>query len=124
TGGNPDLREETSDTYTAGLVWSPGGALEGASLQLDWYRIGISNAISTLSPNDVLQACYSTTLNPTLNPASPACALILRNPVTGGLVGERQYGISNRNENIALLRTSGVDLTLDYRLETATLGRF
>ncbi len=123
-GGNPDLGEEDSDTITAGLVWAPDGALAGMSLQLDWYRIRIDNAITTLSANDILNACYNEQFNPERNPNSPACGLILRNPVTGGLVGNPAYGVSKRNENIAFLETEGVDLAFDYSLDTTDMGRF
>jgi outer membrane receptor protein involved in Fe transport len=123
-GGNPDLIEEDSDTLTAGLVWAPAGSLEGLSVQLDWYRIRIDNAITTLSANDVLSACYSEQFNPQRNPDSPACRLISRNPATGGLADSTAYGISRRNENIAFLETEGVDLGLDYRMRTDMLGEF
>ncbi len=123
-GGNPNLKEEDSDTFTAGLVWSPEGALAGLNLQLDWYSIKIDNAITSLSANEVLSACYSQQYNPDRSASSPSCALVHRNPSTGGLVGDRAYGISEANENIAFRKTEGVDLAIDYRFDVADLGRF
>src|SRR5688572_23368018 len=100
------------------------GAFDGLTAQLDWYSIEIVNAISSLSANDVLRACYSAQFNPSGNPGSAACSLVMRNPATGGISDSPAFGISQANENIALLETSGVDLGLNYRLSTPGLGAF
>ncbi len=43
-GGNPSLKPEESWQATAGIVWEP---VPGASLGLDYFKLNLSNAIST-----------------------------------------------------------------------------
>ncbi|MEJ8569266.1 TonB-dependent receptor domain-containing protein [Elongatibacter sediminis] len=57
TGGNPNLDEEEADTTTAGIVFQPSFA-RGLRLSLDWYRTKIDNAISTLSPQGIVDQCF------------------------------------------------------------------
>ncbi len=56
-GGNPALREETSDTYTAGIVLQPR-FLPGFSFTADYYKIKIANYISTVGTTNLIRACY------------------------------------------------------------------
>lgn len=56
-GGNPALREETSDTYTAGIVLQPR-FLPGFSFTADYYKIRIANYISTVGTTNLIRACY------------------------------------------------------------------
>ncbi|MEE8294191.1 MAG: TonB-dependent receptor, partial [Sphingomonadales bacterium] len=44
-GGNPDLEEETSDTYTIGAVITPG-AIPGLSVAIDYYNIEITDILT------------------------------------------------------------------------------
>ncbi|MYL02461.1 MAG: TonB-dependent receptor, partial [Gammaproteobacteria bacterium] len=37
--GNPDLEPEISTTLAVGFDWSPGGALDGLSLQVTWFDV-------------------------------------------------------------------------------------
>jgi outer membrane receptor protein involved in Fe transport len=46
--GNPDLREETADTYTVGMVLQPR-FIPGLALTMDYYNIRIDDAISTIA---------------------------------------------------------------------------
>lgn len=55
-GGNPDLKPETSKTYTVGAVITPGG-IPGLALSLDWYDIKVSGAIGTLTSQEIINAC-------------------------------------------------------------------
>ena len=55
-GGNPDLAPEESDTYSFGLVWTPG-FLDGLVFSFDYYAIEISKGISTLTPEFILNEC-------------------------------------------------------------------
>jgi hypothetical protein len=45
--GNPNLKPETSDTLTVGLVLSPGGWAQGMRISIDYSNIQVKNAIGT-----------------------------------------------------------------------------
>ena len=56
--GNPNLRPETSDTTTLGIVLTPS-ALPGFSFSADWFHIKIKNAIEQASVQIVENSCGS-----------------------------------------------------------------
>ncbi|MHA6724007.1 TonB-dependent receptor domain-containing protein [Sphingomonas sp. RS2018] len=105
-GGNPDLREETSNSWTAGVVLSP---LPGLRLSADYWQIRIDDAIQTLDGNTIVDNCVD---SPTLDNAF--CALVRR----GGLPGVNDpYVVSNidlRQINIGRLDARGVDVAINY----------
>ena len=117
-GGNPRLNEESSDTFTTGLVLTPA-ALPGFRATLDYYDIRVTGAISPLAGgvNSILNLCY----NQIRDAGSVACRAISRNPASG--VIDVQFPVTALNENIGRLQTSGVDLQLNQRLN-AGFGLF
>ena len=79
--GNRDLRNESADSWTAGVVWSPG-FVDGLTLAVDYNEIKLKDQILALSAQIVLNACYD---DPNFNLADPAngnayCSLINRRP--------------------------------------------
>lgn len=65
TGGNPNLKAETSYGYFAGAVWQPGindpehspfRLLNGLNVYADWFQILRRNTITTLSPQQIVDA--------------------------------------------------------------------
>ncbi|MFZ0502536.1 MAG: TonB-dependent receptor [Chthoniobacterales bacterium] len=61
--GNPALEPETSYSYYAGAVWTPGssdpehswwGWANGFTAYVDWFQISLHNQISQLNPQQVL----------------------------------------------------------------------
>lgn len=108
-GGNPNLEEERSDTYTIGAVIRPR-FIPRLAITIDGYDITIENAISVLGGGlaNVLNLCY----NVIQNAQSPFCQAIRRNP--GGLISGEEFSVRVLNENIGLLETRGVDLQVDY----------
>ncbi len=98
---NPDLDSETADTYTLGLVWTPG-RVPGFSVTLDAYRIDIEGAITYVPPEAMFQLCFASK-----NP-DRYCAGIERDP--GGDV-TRKFGTFL---NIGAIETRGYDLSLSY----------
>ncbi len=105
-GGNPELKPETSDSFTVGVVWTPD-AVENLSLAIDYYDVQVDDAINTPDPVDVIQTCYTTP-----NLAAPECARIGRGP--SGTITRFDL----LNENLARLETSGIDLSAGYVLST------
>ncbi|MEX0617897.1 MAG: TonB-dependent receptor [Pseudohongiellaceae bacterium] len=56
TGGNVDLKPETSINKSIGISYQPAGTL-GLDLSLDWQQIDIENTISTYGEQDILDLC-------------------------------------------------------------------
>jgi len=105
---NPNLRPEIADTVTAGFVYQPSFAewIDGLQMSVDWYKIDVSGAVGQLGPQRIVDGCYFDN-NPQL------CALVFRNATTG--IIDR---VMNQRLNIAAARTEGVDMELQYQLET------
>jgi iron complex outermembrane receptor protein len=102
-GGNPNLQEEKSNTFTIGAVIQP---MAGLDISVDYYAIEIEDTISVLggSVTNVLDLCY----NEIKDAGSPFCQAIARR--TDGNV----QLVSVLNSNIGLTETSGVDLNINY----------
>jgi iron complex outermembrane receptor protein len=116
TGGNQELVPETADSYTVGLVWSPGFA-QGASwsdaleFELTYYDISIDSTIQARDAQAKLDGCAAT-LDTVL------CEGIER--ITGGFIA----GFSNTLINIGGTDTSGYDLNMRWALPSTGLGQF
>jgi iron complex outermembrane receptor protein len=108
--GNPALRPETSQSWSAGLVLTPRFA-PGASLSVDWYDITVRNAIGRLDPNYILDQCYESS-----NLSSPYCAEIA--PRTGADSGApgQLTNITDIEGNLGAIKTDGLDVVLHYEL--------
>ena len=78
SGGNPDLKEETSDSLTVGVVFQPS-FLEGFTFSADYFDIDISDVITAPTAQDILNACYD---SPTLD--NQFCGLFQRWGAAGG----------------------------------------
>ncbi|MCK5576490.1 MAG: TonB-dependent receptor [Sphingomonadales bacterium] len=107
-GGNPDLSEETSDTYTLGMVIEPS-AIPGLDITVDYYDITIDDTISVLGGglNNVLNICY----NIIKDANDQYCQAIDRR--SDGNIDT----VSLRNANIGKLETRGVDIQANYTTE-------
>lgn len=101
-GGNINVTEETSDSWSLGLVYE---ITDNFSVTMDYYNFEIDDAIDTTSRSVVLQRCFNQ--SPDTFDASCGGAA-LRN--AGGVLTEVHSGTSNEN----ILKTSGIDLELDY----------
>jgi outer membrane receptor protein involved in Fe transport len=114
-GGNPDLVEETADTYTLGFVWRPA-AVERLSLSLDYYNITVEDVIGSISPVTVANRCYNEDgANPGFELDNFYCNLFTRDSI-GQILNLLEI-----DNNLATLETSGIDLQVDYGFG---LGRF
>ncbi len=63
TGGNPDLRNEISDTTTYGFVFQPGFA-PGLTVSVDRIEIELTDGLSAFTPQDFMAACYDVSPQP------------------------------------------------------------
>ena len=114
-GGNPDLQEETSDTYTVGAVIRPSFA-PGLNITVDYFNIKVDDYISTLGGglNGTLNLCY----NEIQDINSIYCQAIAnggRNPANG-IIGDNDYLPLIGNANVGKVKTDGIDFQLDYTL--------
>jgi outer membrane receptor protein involved in Fe transport len=113
-GGNPNLHAETSHTTTIGAVFMPP-AIKGLQLSVDYYKITVNDAISTLGGGgiqSVLNLCYLTIQNA----GSVYCKAINRDPVTGQIAAPTY--VMTTAANIGGIKTRGVDLAAHYGLRT------
>lgn len=108
-GGNPNLSEETADTWTVGGVFQPSFA-PGMTFQVDYYDIQIDRAISVAGGgvNNILNLCY----NVIQDAGSALCGLINRDPQ--GIISGEPFVVSATNANLASLSTKGIDFRFDY----------
>ncbi|MDC8760961.1 TonB-dependent receptor domain-containing protein [Janthinobacterium fluminis] len=118
SSGNPNLTPEQARTVTLGLVLEPHPKL---MLSLDYYRIAIDQALSRPAVTEVLDACYSPLLNPSLT-LNAWCALIQRSPSNGTFSGNDAAGVRTPLSNQGKQATSGFDLNVRYKLNLADLG--
>ncbi|NVM76703.1 outer membrane receptor protein involved in Fe transport [Duganella sp. SG902] len=109
-GGNPNLKAETSHTTTVGAVFAPK-SVQGLQLSLDYYKITLDDAISTLGGGgiqSVLNLCYNTIQNAN----SVYCKAINRDPLTGQIAAPSY--VMTTAANIGGIKTQGYDLAGHY----------
>jgi iron complex outermembrane recepter protein len=111
-GSNPFLTPEKAKTYTLGFIYNPE-FLEGFDVAVDWYRIKITNAISSVGGGFILDQCYNRA-----TPNAAACALITRD-AAGNITDLIAAGL-----NIGGEKTEGVDLNFGYKLPEFDFGKF
>jgi outer membrane receptor protein involved in Fe transport len=121
-GGNPDLTQETADTYSIGAVWRPqfdSPLLQNFDISIDYFNIKISQAVGSISLSNILQRCFNIDgiSNPTYTTANVYCTLLTRDPQTGNIAQGRQLLL-----NLATYKTDGVDLQLDWSFGLGAVG--
>lgn len=114
-GGNPDVSEEVADTYTVGAVWQPA-QIDGLTLQVDWYRIEIEDAIANPSLQNLLDECYVANVQ-----ASCDFFIGARDPGTGAM-GVNNFRPELTASNLALFEAEGVDVRVDYMWDAEQIG--
>jgi outer membrane receptor protein involved in Fe transport len=77
TGGNPDLKNEISDTKTFGAVWEPA-YIRGLSVAVDVISLNLKDGLVQFSPQSFFTKCYDTSPQD-----SQACDSFTRNPDNG-----------------------------------------
>lgn len=127
-GGNPDLKPEEADTWTAGLEFTPD-RLPGLKIGLNVFRTDFDNRIGQPALESILTALSDPSLAPfvrTLNPATNAADRaaiqdILNLPTTGlrDLFPATDYGaiVDARYVNTARVQVQGADLNAAYRFD-------
>ncbi|WKE64911.1 TonB-dependent receptor [Gallaecimonas kandeliae] len=109
--GNPDLKEETSNDYTLGFVYTPS-YVQGLTLTADFWSFDIKNAINYIDVKTAVKYCYdSESLD------NQYCSRFTRDPSTGDIISFVQSPI-----NVATYKAKGVDLEGDYSISLKGMG--
>ncbi len=114
--GNANLIAETSDSWSAGLVWSPAfarnaGWIEGLTASIDFYDVEIDDAVQGLDAGTLITGCVDT-LNPFF------CDSVPRN--VAGRIGL----VDNQLQNIGSIESSGFDIAVNYVGPETRIGQF
>lgn len=109
-GGNPDLKAETGDTQTLGLVFTPQFA-PGLSMSLDYYRITLTDAVNLFTANTIIESCYD------LEQPNDFCGLFTRDPGTQFVDSFQEYSV-----NVSSYETAGFDFSMQYLLNPVDFG--
>ena len=104
-GGNPNVMPEESESFNLGLVWQPSG-VQGLNMFADYYDIEITNLISSIGAQLLLNGCYTGS-----NPGY--CGAIDR--LSTGFVDD----LRDTTNNVGTLVTSGVEVGGSYGFATA-----
>ncbi|WP_147653346.1 TonB-dependent receptor [Vulcaniibacterium gelatinicum] len=115
TGGNRNLQPETADSFTAGLVWSPGfledsAVAERVDVEVTFYRHTITGAIQAVDAQTQLNLCVRT--------MSPLYCDGITRASTGAI-----NGFNNRLTNLGVIKTDGWDVDLFWTLPESRLGK-
>ncbi|MCR6645381.1 MAG: TonB-dependent receptor [Terricaulis sp.] len=103
TSGNPNLNPEEADTQTIGVVYQPGW-IPGLRASIDYYQIEINGAISTVSPQNIVDFCHQG--------QTQFCQGVIRDPVSDLIT---RVNITPFNADS--LETSGIDFELAYSFD-------
>jgi outer membrane receptor protein involved in Fe transport len=117
SGSNPNLTEETSDSYTVGAVIQPR-YIPGFSLSVDYYNIKVNGIITSLTAQQLVNSCYdSATIN------NVFCGQFTRNRTTSINATNDQPGRIVSNSlilapvNFAKRIREGIDINTTYRVD-------
>lgn len=105
SGGNAQLRQETSRSLTYGVVLQPR-FIPGLSVTVDYFDIKIRNVISAVSTQQILDGCYNAA---SLDNAF--CALIQPRNADGTF---QLPALLESTLNFAAERATGIDLDVGY----------
>jgi outer membrane receptor protein involved in Fe transport len=120
-GGNPDLTEETADTFTAGITFqSPSSNpwLSAFQLSVDYYSIEIDDYVTAVPARTFVARCYDPAYNPTFDPNNTFCNFFSRRSSDGNIVDALEA-----NANVGVVETSGIDVQVDWAADMGP-GRF
>ena len=105
--GSPTVAEETADSTTLGVVFTPQSA-ENLSIALDYYNIKIEDAIRIPSGTTIMNRC----LDVSPGAFDPTCGgLVFRDPNVGPVLDVN--AVANNEDTI---ETAGIDLEVGYLL--------
>ncbi|MEQ9434846.1 TonB-dependent receptor [Hyphomonas sp.] len=109
SGGGADLRPETGDTFTAGIIWTP--TFSDLNIAVDYYEVEIADQITGISGGQIVGGCYGTNTFP-----NDFCSRLVRNPA--GAINEFSIvSVDAPILNVDSQSQSGIDLSVRYTSE-------
>jgi len=110
-GGNPNLKPEVADTWTAGAVIQPR-FIPGLALTADYFNIEVKKVIGTLGFDQIVNGCMGFGGIP----QDPAlCAFVHRGPSGSLWLGTNSFVVlTNVNTQGVGLKTAGFDFNGTY----------
>ncbi len=119
-GGNPNLSPEKTDTYSAGVVWSPQFAPR-LMVTADWYQLFTTDLI--LNGVDFAQVLVIRNTIAPINNFSGCDDLtnigLIRDPNDGTV-----FCINSPTGNAGKRHVQGLDVTATYEISTERFGKF
>lgn len=126
-GGNPGLKPQKATTWSAGVEIRPTFA-QGLKLNANYYNVDYKDQLSIapfFNPSLLYTAAYSrfVTLNPTLDQALAATQGLRVNGASsiadayGGMFGDPYVMIDARRQNLARVKTDGLDFSAQYQID-------
>lgn len=103
SGGNPNLKPETSDSTTVGVVFQPT-FIRGFDATIDYWNINIKDIVTSFSAERIANYCVDL---PTID--NPFCPFIRRGP------DGKPVHISTQLLNASSMRAKGIDIGVNYR---------
>ncbi len=133
-GPAPNVGNEYADTFSAGFIWTPGGVLDGLSVQADAWRIEVSDrvlpepGISAVQPELVaFNAVVNDPNNYILNDSISADSPVLDVPCDPNAL-EAQFGRDSDerlncvvNPELYTIQDEGIGISRVVRSESANL---
>lgn len=113
--GNPALKPETAQNYTAGFVYSPK-YVKGLTVSADWFRIEQSNVAGSVDQFILDQNFRGG--GPT-NPGAPYANLINYDAATKSYIS-----LTAPTLNLSRRVIEGIDTQVTYEIPTESLGTF
>jgi len=120
-GGNPQLKPEIADTYTAGLVITPS-ILPTFNMTLDYFDIKIRDVITSYGANFIVNQCTLSANDSFCNTTQQGQFVGVHRDDAGSLWFSTNGYVGDPLLNLGFQRTRGMDVNLNYRLEMGGLG--
>jgi iron complex outermembrane recepter protein len=117
TGGNPNLKPQTADTVTGGLVFVPTAWAPGLLMSVDFWRIKVRHYIGSLAAVDSLNNC--------LNTGDPVYCSLIHRDANGSLSvgnGPTSGRVIATGLNTGSFEMSGLDVEGRYVLDLSALS--
>lgn len=106
-GGVDNLESETSDSFTAGVVWTP--EFTNLNVAVDWYQIEVNDQIAQLGTGAILAGCYTAENFP-----NALCDLVERAPASDPVAAFNVLTVDDTFVNINTQTVEGVDFNVTW----------
>ncbi len=105
-GGNPNLREESADTVTYGVIFTPEiGNLSSIAISLDYWSIEVVDAIGNVGAQTILDQCVDSLVGVD----NDLCRAVTRDPASSEITSIQQVV-----QNLQAIETEGYDAEVRY----------